>query len=82
MCIIKVKMVFIRTPLCHGMTLQLNIMINVEPRQGVAHDMLNILINNLLRVKSALSQEITNKRIYSILRSCLTLPKFSFKICS
>jgi len=23
---------------CHGMTLHLNIMINVEPRHGVAHD--------------------------------------------
>jgi hypothetical protein len=34
-------------------------MINVEPRHGVAHDMVNMLQNNLLPAKYALNQKIT-----------------------
>ena len=41
------------------MTLQLNIMINVEPRHGVAHDIFNMLLNKLLQTQYALNQEIT-----------------------
>jgi hypothetical protein len=44
------------------MTLQLNIMINVEPRHGVAHDIFNMQINNIRRAGNVLSQEIAKKK--------------------
>ena len=44
------------------MTLQLNIMIDVEPRHGVACNIFNTLLNKLLQAKKALIQEITTKR--------------------
>ena len=43
------------------MTLQFDIMINVEPRHGVAHDMSFMLLNNLLQRLIALSQKITSE---------------------